>query len=1104
VTCPSCGKELQGEIAFCPYCGRRLAEAPAPAGREERKVVSVLFADLVGFTGRSEELDPEDVRALLAPYHDRLRSELERFGGTVEKFIGDAVMALFGAPVAHEDDPERAVRAALAIRDWAREQSEELQLRVAVNTGEALVTLDARPTEGEAMAAGDVVNTAARLQAAAPLNGVLVGEQTYRATTEVFDYHEARSVQGKGKAEPIAVWEPLEARSRFGVDVSRRADTPLVGRGRELELLRSTLARVREERSSQLVTLVGVPGIGKSRLVVELLRAVDEDPELVRWRQGRSLPYGEGVTFWALSEIVKAEAGILENDASAEVADKLDRAIAQLTADASERQWLERSLRPLVGVAEEEPAGEAESVAAWRRFLELLAEERTLVLVFEDLHWADADLLEFVDQLVERVAGVPMLVLATARPELLQRRVGWGGGKPNALSLSLSPLSDEDTARLVGALLQRPLLEAHTQEELLSRAGGNPLYAEQYARILLEGGDVSELPETVQGIIAARLDSLSEGEKRLLQDAAVVGKVFWLGAVEAVDGLSRHDAEDLLHTLERKEFVQRARGSSVAGENEYVFRHLLIRDIAYSQIPRAARSLKHRQAAAWIESLGRPEDQAEMLAHHYLEALELAAVAGLDAAGLGESARLALRDAGDRAAGLYAIDAAERLYDAALRLWPEDDPERAQLLFRRAAPVRSLDGGDAERLAEARDALVAAGDRVRAAEAEMLLSLTFWMEGKRELGDEHGERAAALVEAAPVSRSSAWVVLRMASRASLVGDNERAMELASQGRALAEELDWDEGLCDALSLYGLGRVYLGDGAGLDDIARGIEIGVRAGAYGALLRAYNTQAVAHQILGDLDAGYDARREGGRLAEQIESANLVRWFDGVLIDHHYRRGDWDEAKRMADEFLGEVEAGSPHYNAWQDWAVRALMRLARADTAGAVRDAERAREHGRAVADPQAVYFVLPACAYVFASAGDEERAIPLARELIDSLRQGVDVQFAVINFPLFAVIARYLGLSQELAAALAGQRQTRWTAAVQAYAAGEFVRAAEILRKIGSRPDEAEARLRAAEQLAAEGCRAEADEQLKQALGFYRSVGATRYVGECEALLPASA
>jgi class 3 adenylate cyclase len=575
VICTSCGKELPGEFPFCPFCGAALTDEPLGPGREERKVVTVLFADLAGFTARAERLDPEDVRALLAPYHAHLRSELERFGGTVEKFIGDAVMALFGAPIAHEDDPERAVRAALAIRDWACAQGEELQVRVAVNTGEALVTLGARPSKGEAMVAGDVVNTAARLQAAAPLNGVLVGEQAYRATAQAIDYRRAEPVVGKGKSEPISAWEAVHARSRLGVDVPQRTLAPLVGRGRELELLVSTLARVREERSPQLVTLVGVPGIGKSRLVLELFKPVDEDVALVRWRQGRSLPYGDGVTFWALAEIVKAQAGILESDTPEQTGEKLVRAVGQVAADASEAQWLERHLRALAGLAEEGSAGQEEGFAAWRRFLEALAEERPLVLVFEDLHWADDALLDFVDQLVERATAVPLLVLGTARPELLQRRSGWGGGKSNALTISLSPLSDEEAAHLVAALLEQPLLEAETQAELLARAGGNPLYAEQYARILNERGALEELPETVQGIIAARLDALPEREKRLLQDAAVIGKVFWLGAVEAVDGVTRWQAEELLHALERKEFVQRSRSSSVATESEYAFRHVL-------------------------------------------------------------------------------------------------------------------------------------------------------------------------------------------------------------------------------------------------------------------------------------------------------------------------------------------------------------------------------------------------------------------------------------------------------------------------------------------------------------------------------------------------
>jgi tetratricopeptide (TPR) repeat protein len=346
--------------------------------------------------------------------------------------------------------------------------------------------------------------------------------------------------------------------------------------------------------------------------------------------------------------------------------------------------------------------------------------------------------------------------------------------------------------------------------------------------------------------------------------------------------------------------------------------------------------------------------------------------------------------------------------------------------------------------------------------------------------------------------------MRLASRASIAGDNRAALEFVSQGRELAEELEWDEGLCDSLSLLGLMRVSLGEPGGIEDIGRGIEIGKEAGAYGALLRAYNSKAVAHQILGLLDAGYEARREGALLAEQIDSPLQMRWFESVMADHHYRRGDWDEAQRIADEYLGEVEAGSPHYNAWQDWLIRALIRLARGDAVGAVRDAERALELGRAIADPQAVYYVLPACAYVFARAGEEERAVAPARELIDALKRGVDVQFAVINFPLFAAVARDLGLLHEVVDALGAYPDTLWTEVVRAYGAGDFVGAAETLRRIGDRPDEADARLRAAEQLSAEGRTAEADEQLQQALAFYRSVGATRFVTECEALLPASA
>ena len=400
-----------------------------------------------------------------------------------------------------------------------------------MNTGEALVTLDARPAEGEGMVAGDVVNTAARLQSGAPVDGILVGEGTYRATAHAIEYTEAEPLVAKGKSEPIAAWEAVAARSRFGSDLEQAPPAALVGRADEMGLLRDTLARARRERAPQLLTLVGVPGIGKSRLVTELFRIADDDPDLITWRQGRCLPYGEGISFWALGEMVKAQAGVLEGDSTEEAAAKLEAAVRTLLPEADEATWVIGHLRPLLGLGGDARAGaegRGETFAAWRRFLEGVAEHRPTVLVFEDLHWADDGLLDFVDGLVDRASGVPLLVVCSARPELLARRPGWGGGKANAVTLSLSALSDEDTTRLIGELLAQAVLPAEMQQTLIRRAEGNPLFAEEYIRMLRDRGllrregDVWRLdqgavdvPETVQGIIAARLDALTAEEKTL-------------------------------------------------------------------------------------------------------------------------------------------------------------------------------------------------------------------------------------------------------------------------------------------------------------------------------------------------------------------------------------------------------------------------------------------------------------------------------------------------------------------------------------------------------------------------------------------------------------
>jgi predicted ATPase/class 3 adenylate cyclase len=694
----------------------------------------VLFADLVGFTSRAEQLDPEDVRALLSPFYARLRSELERFGGTVEKFIGDAVMALFGAPLTHEDDAERAVRAALAIRNWVRDEG-RIQVRLAVNTGEALVVLGARPSEGEGMAAGDVVNTAARLQAAAPVNGVLVGERTFRETRTVIEYRPAAPVAAKGKREPVAAWEAVAARARLGVDVPVEERTALVGRGRELDVVRGALARVRAERTPQLVTVVGVPGIGKSRLVYELSRIADAEAELIAWRQGRCLPYGEGVSFWALAEIVKAQAGIMESDTAGQAQVKLAEMTAQVVGGTAGAEWVARHLGALAGVGGSggvlTGGDRGEVFAAWRQFFEALAEARPLVLVFEDLHWADDGLLDFVDYLAEWAGEVPLLVVGTARPELLARRPEWGGGKPNALSLSLAPLSDGDMARLIGSLLGRPAVQAEQQAALLARAGGNPLYAEQYVQMTAErgagqhGSGELPVPESVQGIIGARLDLLAPREKRLLQDAAVVGKVFWAGAVAALGGMpGPGELEECLHDLERKQFIRRERAWSLAGETQYAFAHVLLRDVAYGQIPRAARAGKHARAAGWIESLGRPDDHAEMLAHHYLRALELARAASQDTAALAPQARTAMQRAGDRALTLGTYVTAAGFYRAALALWPQDARQQRAGLLRLLGTVLSETGdlNEAEAvLSEGAEA--AAGANLTAVQARIRIKL---------------------------------------------------------------------------------------------------------------------------------------------------------------------------------------------------------------------------------------------------------------------------------------------------------------------------------------------------------------------------------------------
>jgi class 3 adenylate cyclase len=1053
-------------------------------GREERKVVTILFTDLVGSTAMAEGRDPEDVRAILTPYYTRLREQIEQRGGTVEKFIGDAVMAVFGAPVAHEDDPIRAVLAALAIRDSI---GDELQIRTAVNTGEALVSLDADPTAGEVFVSGDVVNTTARLQSAAPINGILVGEATWRATRHVVDYLDSEPIDAKGKSSPVPAWEVVCAHSRLGTDVEHGPSTEIVGRERELFLLEDALARCQRESTAQLVTLVGVPGIGKSRIVAELMAKLDDSPELYSWRQGRSLPYGETRGVWALGEIVKAQAGVLETDDVDGVHGKLDAMLAELFADGDDRRWVAEKIHVLAGAGgrgDESSDRRADAFAAWRRLFEAMAEQRPLVLVFEDLHWADDTLLDFVDHLAEWVSGVPLLIVGTARPELLDRRPDWGGGKRNATTLSISPLTETETAKLLANVLDRAVLDAETQQAVLLRAEGNPLYAAEYARMLAdhEGADLP-LPETVQGLIAARIDDLPPAEKQLLQDAAVIGKVFWPGALEGA-------TDDALHALERREFIRRDRRSAVANETQYAFLHVLVRDVAYGQIPRARRMEKHRAAAEWLERLApdRTEDRAEMLAYHYREALLLAEASGADTEPFRGPARAALVEASERAAALSSWTTAAELATEALALG--EDPE-LQLRIARGKAFGNADI-DIELAEKARNGFLARGDIERAAVTDSFLGWAAWWLGDGEGSNTYPARALELVRERPTSLSKATVYARAARRQAIGGDPVLGVSLANEALTMADELDenTDELRSDALNTRGISRDKLGESdAAIADLRRSIELADAANASIEMATARNNLASVLAGQGELRESLKIVTEARDVALRFGSKTAAQWPAAELVITRTFAGDFDGALVDADALEPELEEGA---------LVRSLILWARASIAAVRGESERALalaadglERARRIRDSQTLAPTLSVCALALLLADRRAEAEPLADEIV------ADATFVRVigdtDTPLLFV---ELGREEDWIAANEGLSLSRWGQAGLAAARGDLIAAAEMYATIGARFAEAWARLLAAER----GDLA----QLEPARAVFAEVGAEPFLARCDAVLAASA
>ena len=1023
--------------------------APARPIAEERKVVTCLFCDLVGFTAASESADPEDVDQMLTAYSEMARGWIESHGGVVEKFIGDAVVGIFGVPAAHEDDPERAVRAGLRIVEGAEELEalggQPLRLRAGVNTGEALVRLGVIAGSGERLLSGDAINTASRLQSVAPEMGVAVGLATYEATAAVFEYEELEPATLKGKAEPVRVFHAKSPLARFGTDLTRTHDTPFIGREIDLALLKGIFEKAVAAEAVQLVTVVGEPGLGKSRIVAELGAYIDARPGLVTWRQGRCLPYGEGITFWALGEILKAHAGVLESDALDEATSKLEAVLPE----GSERPWFRQRLLPLLGIEATSTAEREELFTAWRRFLERIAEEHPTVLVFEDLHWADDAMLAFLEDLADRAEAVPLLVIGTARPELFDRRPDYGNGLRNATPINLAPLSEEETARLVSALLETTVIPAELQQPVLDRAGGNPLYAEEFVRLLkdrnllvqkgaswgLRGGAEVPFPESVQALISARLDTLPPDSKSMLADAAVVGKVFWAGAIAQMGVRDLAEVSGTLRELSRKELVRPARRSSIEGEAEYAFWHVLARDVAYSQLPRASKASRHVAAAAWIESRAteRMEDLADVLAYHYATALELARAAG-QADQVSELETPALRFlflAGERALGLDTAAALSNL-ERALALAPAGYSGRAEVLARFGEAAFQ-----AGRYAEAADALEEAtasfrtrGEMAAAARAMGTLGLVF-----SALGDPRRwtlpSEALGLLEPLGPSLALVAALTEVASVDALQGRSEDAIRIAEQALVLAEELGVPRP-ARALGYQGMARADLGDPRGLEDMREAISLATEAGQGREVALLHNNLGAQLWAVEGPAASLKVLREGipyakGRgLTEMVD--NLAQSTLDPLID----TGEHDEALTLAGEMSARLEASGDVFDLAGLRASQARILAMRGRGAEVAERLDWLETVARGTEDLQIIVGGLSSAALVHLGLGQNEASVALLTE-VEAYPGARDTQYYPVLLPANVRAALRIGQA-DLGARLMGGLDPRYPYAEHALVA----------------------------------------------------------------------
>jgi class 3 adenylate cyclase/tetratricopeptide (TPR) repeat protein len=1119
--CPTCGEPVLAGAKFCAECGTALGGTSSPAAASlvsavpisERRLVSVLFADLVGFTTLSEHRDPEEVRELLSQYFDRCRSLIERYGGTVEKFIGDAVMAVWGTPVAREDDAERAVRAALALTGAVTALGEEvgmpeLRVRAGVLTGSAAVEVGA---EGEGMVLGDTVNTASRLQSIAEPGTVLVDDVTRRASEAAIAYEDAGEHHVKGRDNPVHAWTAL--RVVAGTGGSRRSagvEAPLIGRARELELIIAAGEESAHQSQARHVAVVGEAGSGKSRLLWEFFKYLDGIEEGRYWHQGRCLSYGEGVSYWALAEMVRARAGIIEEEDAGAGRAKLRAIVERFVTDERERRLVEPRLGHLLRLEERPEADRADLFSGWRLFFERMAADSPVVLAFEDLQWADSGLLDFIDYLLEWSAEHPIFVISLGRPELRQRRPAWR-------SLDLGSMSAESITAILEGLA--PGLPEDLVTRIVRRAEGIPLYAVETIRMLQDRGvltqegaryvltgDVTDLdvPETLQALVASRLDGLSSGERSLLQDASVLGQSFTAAGASALSGKTEAEVVPELDGLVARQVLGRDDDPRSPERGHYVFLQALLRTVAYGTLSRRARKVRHLAAAHHLEQAwpGEARDIAEVLASHYLEAIGAEPDAS-DVSALRAAARERLTAAGQAAASLSLGPEAQHYFEHAAEL-AEDDLERAGLFE------------------QAGRALWKVGDS-SAAEERLRHALELYKRGGRQTGGSAAVTLANLVTNS--GRMEEARELLEVFRSELPGNDPvlRAEALAELGRLLVLGGVPEQGgpvLEEALNTLELEQAWAPlTTALINRFIYLIYVFRREEATGVLRHALSL-AEQHGLSSTaLRARFNlvaVGMETGRFVTAVEEAHEALALTRERGDRQWERqmlsqlaaplailGRWDEAATVCDELIGGP------------FSIEAMTGAAFLITVAAARGEESTVERCRALALPHvdSSYVDLRMCAGLTLARDaiehqDPERALDLARTALAERGTGselvteayglaVEASMAIdedaamdelISFVADLPPGRSSPLLRAGADRLAAQREhsrgndeaalTYETSAVQ------------LLREASARPLLAQALLESARRREDAGA-------LAEARGIYRDVRATRWLERAE-------